>query len=256
VIDRPVICAFDASEPSVLAAHVAGWMAAALNAPLELVYVVDHDDLPALPPHGATIDPHLRDALPRIQEQVAEDDARADLQAALSALPSAGVSGSVLTGWPPEAIRLRATNRRAALLVCGTAGRHGLQRLLHGSVSGALGADAPCPVVVVAPDDALREPGPVLVGDDGSEHARRAVRHAEALAARLDRDVVREHVEDGDPVAGLARAAHELQACLVVVGTRGRGTLRGQLFGSVSSGLVRAAGRPVVLVSARSGPPL
>ena len=152
-------------------------------------------------------------------------------------------------------IRQRAADCGAALLVTGTAARRGLQHLLHGSVSGALAADAPCPVVVVPPDAALREPGPVLVGDDGSEHGRRAVRHAEALAARLDRDLVRMHVEDGDPVEELARAAREQRACLPVTGTRGRGPLRGQLFGSVSTGLVRAAGRPVMLVSAHAGAP-
>ncbi len=101
----------------------------------------------------------------------------------------------------------------------------------------------------------MREPGPVLVGDDGSEHGRRAVRHAEALAASVERDLVHMQVEDGDPVDALARAAHEQRACLAVVGTRGRGPLRGQLFGSVSTDLVRAAGRPVMLVSAHAEAP-
>jgi nucleotide-binding universal stress UspA family protein len=251
----PVLCAFDASEPSLLAAGVAAWLAGAMGAPLELVYVVDYDDLPALPPRGAGIDPQVRDALPEIQEQVAQDAARAELEAALSTLARADVSGRVLTGWPATAIRRRAIDCSAALLVSGTAARHGLQRLLHGSVSGALAADAPCPVVVVPPDAALREPGPVLVGDDGSEHGRRAVRQAEVLCARLDRRLVEMHVEDGDPVAELVRAARELRACVAVAGTRGRGPLRGQLFGSVSAGLVRVAGRPVMLVSERSGAP-
>ena len=252
---EPVLCAFDASEPSLLAAHVAAWLAGALGVPLELVYVVDYDDLPALPPHGAGIDPHVRDALPEIQEQVAEDAARAELETALSALPHGDVMGSVLTGWPAPVIERRAVDCDAALLVTGTAARQGFQRLLHGSVSGALAADAPCPVVVVPPDAALSEPGPIVVGEDGSEHGRRAVRHAEALSARLDRDLVRMSVEQGDPVEELARAARAQQACMAVVGTRGRGPLRGQLFGSVSTGLVRTAGRPVMLVSERARAP-
>ena len=251
----PVLCAFDASEPSLLAARVAAWLAGAMHAPLELVYVVDYDDLPALPPRGAGIDPIVRDALPEIQEQVAEDGAQAELKAAISTLAHADVSGTVLTGWPETAIRRRAIDCSAALLVSGTAARHGFQRLLHGSVSGALAADAPCPVVVVPPDAAVREPGPVIVGEDGSEHGRRAVGHAEVLCARLDRRLVQKHVEDGDPVEELVRAAHELRACVAVAGTRGRGPLRGQLFGSVSAGLVRGAGRPVMLVSERAGAP-
>jgi len=253
VSPEPVLCAFDASEPSILAADVAAWLAGALRAPLELVYVVDHDDLPALPPHGAGIDPFVRDALPAIQEQIAEDEARSHLKTALSALPHGDVRGNVLTGWAPTVIRQRAVDCRATLLVTGTVARQGLERLLHGSVSGTLAADAPCPVVVVPPDAALREPGPVLVGDDGSEHAERAVRHAEALAERMERDLERMHVEDGDPVEVLSRAARERRACLAVAGTRGRGPLRGQLFGSVSTGLIREAGRPVMLVSLHAG---
>ena len=213
---------------------------------------MDHDELPALPRSGASVDPHTRSALYEIQERIAEDRARADIEGIVAALPHADVSGSVLTGWPAAVIRGRAVDCGAVLLVSGTAGRRGLEHLLQGSVSGELVAEAPCPVVAVAPDAALREPGPVLVGDDGSDDARRAVRHAESLAARLGRDLVPLHVEEGDAVEGLARAARERRACLAVTGTRGRGPLRGELLGSVSTGLVRGAGRPVMLVSAHA----
>ena len=113
----------------------------------------------------------------------------------------------------------------------GTAACRGLQHRLLGSVSGALAAAAPCPVVAVAPNDALRQPGPVLVGDDGSEHAMRAVRHAEALAARLGSDLVPCTSKKATPVEGPARDARERRACLAVAGTRARGPLRGELHG-------------------------
>lgn len=213
---------------------------------------MDHEQLPALP---RRVDPHTREALYEIQESVAGDTARADVEAALSLLPHPDVTGSVLTGWPASVIRQRAAQLGAALLVSGTAARRGLEHLLQGTVSGALAADAPCPVVVVPPDAVLRETGPVLVGDDGSAHGRRAVGVAEALAGRLERGLMRMHVEDGDPAEELARAARERRACLAVAGTRGRGPLRGQLFGSVSTGLVRAAGRPVALVSEHARAP-
>jgi nucleotide-binding universal stress UspA family protein len=251
----PVLCAFDASEPSLLAARVACWLAGALNAPLELVYVVDHDELPALPRSGERIDPHTRSALYEIQDRIADQQARADIEEMVAALPHTDVTGSVLGGEPAPVIRQRAVDCGAALLVSGTAARRGLEHVLHGSISGALAGEAPCPLVVVASDDAVSEPGPVLVGDDGSEHALRAVRHAESLAARLDRDLVRLHIEDGDAVEGLVRAAHEQRACVVVTGTRGRGPLRGELLGSVSTGLVRDAGRPVMLISAHAEAP-
>jgi nucleotide-binding universal stress UspA family protein len=114
VSERPVLCAFDASEPSLLAAHVAAWLAGALSAALELVYVVDHDELPALPRSGATADPQVRDKLYEIQERVAEEAARAELAAALSAPSRTETSAAACSrggrcpccgGWPPTTVR-------------------------------------------------------------------------------------------------------------------------------------------------------
>jgi nucleotide-binding universal stress UspA family protein len=110
-------------------------------------------------------------------------------------------------------------------------------------------------VVVVPPDAAVGEPGPVLICDDGSEYARRAEAHAQALSARLGRGVDRVAVETGDPVEQIAAAAAERRACVVVAGTRGRSQLTWRVFGSVCEGLVRAAGRPVMLVSAHAHEP-
>jgi nucleotide-binding universal stress UspA family protein len=64
---------------------------------------------------------------------------------------------------------------------------------------------------------------------------------------------VRLVVEDGDPVQVLAAVARERAAALLVTGTRGRNALSSTLFGSVSLGLVRTAGRPVALVPASAG---
>jgi nucleotide-binding universal stress UspA family protein len=102
---------------------------------------------------------------------------------------------------------------------------------------------------------AVGETGPVIVGEDGSEHGRRAARHASALAERLGRDLVRMQVVDGDPVVVMADRARAQRACFVVTGTRGRGPVRTELFGSVSTGLVQHAGRPVVLVPSSAGDP-
>jgi nucleotide-binding universal stress UspA family protein len=173
--------------------------------------------------------------------------------------------------------------RWATLLVAGTAARAGIERVLVGSVSGALAAAAPCPLVAVPRGAALEEPGPVVAGYDGSDHSLRAARHAAALAARLGRELVLLHVtgdeavrpdealardlyaaaaldlevrlavEDGDPAQVLAAVAREEAAVLVVTGTRGRNALSSALLGSVSVELVGAAGRPVALVPASAG---
>jgi nucleotide-binding universal stress UspA family protein len=65
----------------------------------------------------------------------------------------------------------------------------------------------------------------------------------------LDVTVVIEH---GDPVAQLASAASDRAASVVVTGTRGIGALGEVLLGSVSAGVVCAAGRPVMLAGPRS----
>jgi nucleotide-binding universal stress UspA family protein len=161
-------------------------------------------------------------------------------------------------------------------------------------VSGSLAAAAPCPLVVVPRGAALEEPGPIVVGYDGSDHSLRAARHAAGLAARLGRELVLVHVtgdegvepdeelarelyaagvgglgddpdrperdlevrlevEEGDPAQVLAAVGREQAAALLVTGTRGRNALSSALLGSVSVGLVGAAGRPVALVPASAG---
>jgi nucleotide-binding universal stress UspA family protein len=57
---------------------------------------------------------------------------------------------------------------------------------------------------------------------------------------------VTETLLKGDPQALLARESGQLD--LLVVGSRGFGPLRAVLLGSVSSGLVRSAESPLVVV--------
>lgn len=249
---QPIIGAVDVTAPAPPAGDCARWLAHAARAPLELVYVFDRGSLPALP----RMDPGLREELYDIQEDRALGAAIGRLAAI--AAKSAGIrtSATIAEGLPVPTLLELADDRRAGLLVAGTAARKGLERVLQGSVAGELAAGAPCPVVVVPPEAVVAEEGPVIVGDDGSDHARRAVGHAAAIASRLGREFVPVHIEEGDPVTGLCAAASARRACLIITGTRGRGPLRAELFGSVSTGLVQRADRPVVLVSAGAEAPL
>lgn len=74
---------------------------------------------------------------------------------------------------------------------------------------------------------------------------------ARSCAAELGRAAGRLEVtvlaERGDPVEQLTRTARDRAASLVVVGSRGRNAVKAALLGSVSAGMVRAAGRPVVV---------
>jgi nucleotide-binding universal stress UspA family protein len=80
----------------------------------------------------------------------------------------------------------------------------------------------------------------------GREVLRRA--HA-ALPAGTDAD---ERVELGVAARALTEIADEVDAALIVVGTRGRGRLVSALLGSVSQTLVRQAPCPVMIVAAES----
>ena len=234
---------------------MAAWLAEQLQAPFELIHVFDDGAQPALPRDGLLMDPVIRgDVAARLNDRT-RALALADLKSLAQDLLTPDAACEVLDGRVVPTLLSAAADRRAVLLLSGTAARAGLDHVLQGSVSGRLAAEAPCPVVTVPPAAAIADVGPVVVGDDGSAHARRALLHATALAARLRRGLIRLEVDEGDPVEVIGATANDLRACLIATGTRGRGSLRAELFGSVSTGLVQAAGRPVMLVPASAGEP-
>ena len=61
-------------------------------------------------------------------------------------------------------------------------------------------------------------------------------------------EVARAHVRVGSPSAEIVALAEELEAGLVVVGSRGLGAVRRALMGSVSEAVVRHAHCPVLVV--------
>ena len=116
----------------------------------------------------------------------------------------------------------------------------------------------------------------ILVATDGSEPARRAFRTAVELAAATGAELVllrigedepglsdehagerekaeangvtcRDEVLGGEPAPTILRRARELDADLVVVGSRGRGGVAEEVLGSVSGAVLRGADRPVLI---------
>ena len=61
------------------------------------------------------------------------------------------VRGLLLSGAAPEAIALTARKERSDVVIVGTHGRTGLERLLAGSVASRIVGTAPCPVLTVRP---------------------------------------------------------------------------------------------------------
>jgi nucleotide-binding universal stress UspA family protein len=92
------------------------------------------------------------------------------------------------------------------------------------------------------------------IGDDAQ--AQDAVRsdataRLHALAADLGQRhgvAVMEHLATGHPVQEVTRHADEVDADLLVTGTRGAGFFRGVVVGSTAERLARRSGRPVLMV--------
>lgn len=72
-----------------------------------------------------------------------------------------------------------------------------------------------------------------------------------AQALRRPSTVVRERVEVGNPAESICEVARDLQADVIVLGSRGRGLFRQALLGSVSAAVVKHAPCPVLVIRAR-----
>ncbi|WP_112237746.1 universal stress protein [Kribbella monticola] len=192
------------------------------------------------------------------------------------------------SGWlanQPAANAILTEAPQAELIVLGSKGGTKLGAAVLGSVATAVTAKAPCPVVVVrgTPAD-----GPILIGTDGSEDSDAAVRFGFEEAQRTGSDLqvvycwqpmgrnevsideaeellkdwladslapyrdkfpgvrVRAEVVAGRPSVVLVERSSGCS--MVVVGSRGRGGVRGLLLGSVSQNLLHHANCPIAVV--------
>lgn len=96
----------------------------------------------------------------------------------------------------------RAKADGSGLIVLGTHGRSGLERLMLGSVTERVLHRAPCPVLTVPPHGATAPPSPVfkriLCGLDFSACALHALEYALSLAAEADACLTLAHVFEAD----------------------------------------------------------
>jgi nucleotide-binding universal stress UspA family protein len=210
------------------------------------------------------------------------------LQRAKELVGAGEVRPLLISGHPTAVLCERSHD--ADMVVVGSRGRGGIAGMLLGSVSWQVAAHAHCPVVVVRghwrPAGGYR-PGPVVVGTDGSAASdaalgfgfeEAALRGVPLLAVcaladapgclggdlKLQEDVeqtitrhekdhpevaVLRQVAQGGARAALLAAAHDAQ--LLVVGSRGRGGIKGMQLGSVSHAVLHHAPCPVAVVGPR-----
>jgi nucleotide-binding universal stress UspA family protein len=199
--------------------------------------------------------------------------------------PGLTVTTEVVAG-PPAAV-LRAAAEEADLLVVGADDAGPFTEAISGSVPGDLLTTAPCPLAVV-PRQERAEPasGPVVVALDESATSQAALAYGYAAAARNGRTltilrcVATGHLGEAAAVAQArlliaygelypdvavstdvvpddprhALIAMSRRSALLVLGSRGRGRLASNLFGSVSRDVIRRSGCPVVIARTQPAP--
>lgn len=192
-----VLCPVDFSETSHHALEHAGALAASYGARLTVMHV--------LPPGGevpmaaATADSVV--TLPPPTPEQVRGELTSEVQG-LEVVPATSTA-IVDVGRPHAAVLARIEELGVDLLVVGTHGRSGFQRLVLGSVTEKLLRTAPCPVLTVPPSAAAHAPAAyrhVLCPTDFSSSARRALTVACDLATRAGGQVTLLHaVEDIEP---------------------------------------------------------
>lgn len=138
-----ILAPTDGSDPADIASEHGIALAAATEAALHVVHVVDMNAV-----SGKVGSAEILDALEEVGQQAVDDVVdRAD-EASLRS-----VEASVLSGTPARAILDYAADRDIDLIVIGTHGRTGLERYLLGSVTEKIVRLADTPVLTVSPSE-------------------------------------------------------------------------------------------------------
>lgn len=173
-----VVAGYDGSTPAEEAVRWAATEAALLPAELRLVTA-------AFYPRWITTAGDLAPGVPQPLVTAVESTRREGEALAKRFVDGSRVSSVVRDGSAAGALTEAAAG--ATELVVGHRGRGPWSGAVLGSVSVAVVAHAPCPVLVVrGADGPPAQDRPVVVGVDGSDHADAALAYAAAFAARHD----------------------------------------------------------------------
>lgn len=176
---RRILAAADLSGPSLSALTAAKALAQQWDAKLEVVHVRRPPLLVApIGPDAIPVGP----VLPPPESRRRVDAA---LRRALAGFPPERLRLRTVQGWPPSVLLELAKPRSADLMIMGTHGYAGLDRLLTGSVAEAVIRRSGIPVLAVPERKDVREIARVLAPWNGSPYATRALRWARDLARDL-----------------------------------------------------------------------
>ncbi len=269
-----VICAVDGSRAAPGVVRYAANIASRTGTALRIVRAVQVADPLFVTSRAVRAGRSIEDPAERRERVVA----LAQRQLEDLAVEIRGVEATTeLRQGPPDAeVRNAATEHDAPLVVIGTRARSG-QRKALGAIGQRIVRRSSCPVLV-APEGYDHELGDrvtVLLGIRGGDRqdAARIVGDARNLVDLLRADLVlaysqrdgrsadgdadwleklaaggRHIATHGDPSRELLRIAAEVNADAIAVAPRGHGRLRQALLGSVSSALLSAGERPVIVI--------
>jgi nucleotide-binding universal stress UspA family protein len=205
-----ILFATDLCPTSEAAASYAAAMTRRYSSSLEITNVID------LSITVPSIDTIMQPALDSIR-----NSSEANLQTLATQLYGLKVKTSVIEGFlPADLILGEAIRSNADLIVVGTSSKHGLKKLLLGSIAEEVIRRAPCPVLTVgphvrpAPEDPLTFRR-IIHATDFSPQAERAAKYAVALAQDLGADLYLVHV-----VSPSEEAAHYASSALSAASLR------------------------------------
>ncbi|AOW93395.1 universal stress protein [Rhodococcus sp. WMMA185] len=190
-----VVVGVDGSDTSTRAALWGAAVASKWDAPLSLVH--------ALPQDGPLYSPAAVMLESRFLDQVREDG-EAIIDAAQTLVrkrfPRLAVETTISPG--PGRTALLEASDRARMIVLGSTGAGAFRSVFVGSTALHVANRAPCPVVILRGEGAPPDQRPVVVGVDGSDLSRDAVRHAFEFASFFDAPLVGVHTWQGSPASG------------------------------------------------------
>ncbi len=200
-----ILAATDASEDAALAARAATDLSIRAGSELHVVHVWREPafwGFSLTGVTGAAEGSHTADA---------REEARRLLEEQTEKIGAAGgiIAGSHFReGRAAEEIIGLAEELGAGLVVVGSRGLGPVKRLVVGSVSERIVSLSPCPVLVMRGGEEAWPPSRLIVGDDGSEEARRTGELAAGMGELLDARVLLMRVYPSVAVFKARRVVH------------------------------------------------